>query len=153
MAFSLPCGSCALCGNYGGHTKSMVPSVNSFTAESKRVSLSAPLNCSDYGIYVAVCKNCRAAYVGKTRESFSSRWNQHRMDWNHCECSRRSNCPALKHHYHEHHPIIFRRKPDLAECYSVYFVEQPAPRRIDCRERDWINDIGSSINIQRPSRC
>ena len=37
---------------------------------NRLVQLNQPLNCKNYGIYVANCVNCNAQYVGQTKINF-----------------------------------------------------------------------------------
>ena len=71
-----PCGKCALCGNHGSHN-SMVPLMKHIRTPNGVRPLTQKLNCKDYGIYAACCKNCDNYYVGQTMTSFSQRWTKH----------------------------------------------------------------------------
>ena len=76
-----PCGKCSLCGNHGSHN-SMVPLMKHISTPNGVRPLTQKLNCKDYGIYAACCKNCDNYYVGQTMTSFSQRWTKHRVLWN-----------------------------------------------------------------------
>ena len=52
-----PCGKCALCGNHRSHN-SMVPLMKHIRTPNGVRSLTQKLNCKDYGVYAACCKNC-----------------------------------------------------------------------------------------------
>ena len=73
-----PCGKCALCGNHGSHS-SIVPLMKHIRTPNGVRPLIQKLNCKDYGIYAACCKNCDNYYVGQTMTSFSQRWAKHRV--------------------------------------------------------------------------
>ena len=65
-----PCGKCALCGNHGSHN-SMVQLMKHIRTPNGVRPLTKNLNCKDYRIYAACCKNCDNYYVGQTMTSFS----------------------------------------------------------------------------------
>ena len=73
-----PCGRCALCGNHGSRN-SMVPLMKHIRTPNGERRLKQKLNCKDYGIYAAGCKNFDNYYVGQTMTSFSQRWTKHRI--------------------------------------------------------------------------
>ena len=52
-----PCVKCALCGNHGSHN-SMVPLMKRIRPPNGVRPLTPKINCKDYGIYAACCKNC-----------------------------------------------------------------------------------------------
>ena len=113
-----PCGKCALGGNHGSHN-SMVPLMKHIRTLNGDGSLTQNLNCKDYGIYVACCKNCDNCFVGQTMTSFSQRWTKHRVLWNKFCYSENNDNSALLRYYDKHHKEIFAGKPDLAQCFFL----------------------------------
>ena len=87
--------------------------------------LTQKLNCKDYGICAACCKNCDNYYVGQTMTSFSQRWTKHRVLWNKFCYSENNDNSALLRHYDKHHKEIFTCKPDIAQCFFVIFIVKP----------------------------
>ena len=76
-----PCGKCALYDNHGSHN-SMVPLMKHIPTPNGVRPLNQKLNCKDYGIYAACCKNSDNCCVGQTMTFFSQRWTKYRVLWN-----------------------------------------------------------------------
>ena len=72
---------CALCGKYSNY-KNMIHE-NSYikTVENRTIEIKPKLNCKIYLILSAQCSIRKEIYVGKTKNSFSVRWNAHRSNW------------------------------------------------------------------------
>lgn len=145
---SEPCGHCSLCGHYQ-NAQSMVQVCSTIATSNGNAHLNQDLNCSSYGIYVAICNLCKAQYVGQTKNSFSTRWRGHRATWNKFEYSQRNDKAALLRHYASKHGAALRNKPEIAECFSVVFVEQPPMEKLDLCEAKWMQRTKATINIQR----
>ena len=47
----------------------------------KNIKIKSNLNCKSFGIYAAICIKYGENYVGQTKYSFSTRWNNHRANW------------------------------------------------------------------------
>ena len=73
-----PCSKCALCGNHDAHN-SMVQLMKYIRTPNGERRCTQKLNCKDYGIYAAHCKNYDNYYVGQTMTYFSQRWAKHRV--------------------------------------------------------------------------
>ena len=107
-----PCGKCALCGNHGSHN-SMVPLMKHLRTPNGVRPLTQKLNCKDYGIYAACCKNCDNYYVGQTMTSF----------WNKFHYSENNDNSALLRHYDKHHKEIYTGKPDIAQFFFYIYYK------------------------------
>ena len=143
-----PCGKCALCGNHGSHN-SMVPLMKHIRTPNGVRPLSQKLNCKDYGIYAACCKNCDNYYVGQTMTSFSQRWTKHRVLWNKFHYSENNDNSALLRHYDKHHKEIFTGKPDIAQCFFVIFIIKPEFENLNFYEAKWYRILNAKININK----
>ena len=142
LGSSSPCGNCALCGKFSKY-ECMVKSVNYIKCEknNRQVKLNQSLNCRNYGIYVANCVNCNAQYVGQTKNKFSVRWNNHRHTWKKFDISTQNDSTALLQHYKSNHNLLLARRPNLSQCFSVIFVEEPPFDVLDiCEEKFAQND-------------
>nr|CAB3263301.1 uncharacterized protein LOC108950347 [Phallusia mammillata] len=148
IAKSAPCGRCALCGHYGTHT-SMVSTEHKLCIDDRTIALRQSLDCSNFGIYVATCRICNSRYVGQTKNKFSTRWSGHRTVWNTFKTSGDNDNASLGHHFAIHHHDIFMKRPDIAECFTVTFVEQPNVDRLDHCEAKWLKLTGATLNIQK----
>ncbi|CAK8679939.1 unnamed protein product [Clavelina lepadiformis] len=141
---------CDLCEKGSATHRGMVrANVSSFKVGPKRMEVKRDLKCSNYGIYIAVCKKCpnnKAAYVGQTGTTFTSRWTDgHMQAWNSVKEE------AIKTHYKEKHQEIYKKNPVIAACYSVYFVEKPIHQNLSDRETYYMNKLKPYlINIQQP---
>ena len=144
---SKPCGHCSLCGKHGNHT-SMVNDARTITAEGGKVfEIWTKLNCSNWGIYAAMCKICQKLYVGQTATTFSKRWSQHRTIWKR-GTSETGDSAALRQHYDYHHKAEKTRT--LAEAFVVTFIDRPSSgKHLDLCESAWINRLRASININK----
>ena len=138
-----PCGRCSLCGNHG-QAANMVACSRHIKINGKEFEIRQSLNCSDWGIYAAVCKVCGEAYVGQTATSFSKRFNSHRHIWKK-GCKEISDQAALRVHFDTKHQQA-KEKP-LPQAFVVYFLEKPNIRSLDVRESLWINRLQAKINI------
>ena len=149
LGSSSPCGNCALCGKFSKY-ECMVKSVNYIKCEknNRQVKLNQSLNCRNYGIYVANCVNCNAQYVGQTKNKFSVRWNNHRHTWKKFDISTQNDSTALLQHYKSNHNLLLARRPNLSQCFSVIFVEEPPFDVLDICEDKWFHKLGASINLQ-----
>ena len=143
-----PCGKCALCGNHGSHN-SMVPLMKHIRTPNGVRPLTQTLNCKDYGIYAACCKNCDNYYVGQTMTSFSQRWTKHRVLWNKFHYSENNDNSALLRHYDKHHKEIFTGKPDIAQCFFVIFIIKPEFENLNFYESKWYRILNAKININK----
>ena len=130
----------------------MVDETTSIHAPSGAIALQERLTCRDFGIYVANCRLCKEQYVGQTMNTFSIRWNQHRMQWNK-RVTRNSNKHndnvALRKHFEKFHREFILQNPDISECYSVIFVAKPEPHRLNFYEAKWHRTLNATINIQK----
>ena len=125
------------------------------------------------------CNHCLDFYVGQTVNNFHERWNGHRKVWrDNFDKNKRSkdkfvkqsekNCKikfkntddkrlnnhndenALFMHYQQKHPnVISGTNNQLADLYSVFFVEKSAKNRLDAAEGYWISKLNAGINIAR----
>ena len=124
----------------------MVPTVYSLHSKHKVFKLRQRLTCLNYGVYVATCVTCGEQYVGQTANKFSTRWNAHRSAWKKYDISDNTDQAALLRHAALHFDI--NDKPQIFDCYSVYFVEQPNHDTLDICEDKWLHRTRASINIQ-----
>ena len=72
--------------------------------KTKYLNLKLKLNCKNYGIYVAECKNCNMQYVEQTKNKFSVCWTAHRSNWDKFKFKENNDRAALLKHcanYHE----------------------------------------------------
>ena len=112
-------------------------------------NLKQKLNCKNYGIYVAECKNCDMQYVGQTINKFSVRWTAHRSNWNKFKFEENNDKAALLKHYANYHEEILVNKPCICHCFRVIFVEQPNKRYLDWCEDRWFSKLDAKININK----
>nr|CAB3263653.1 methionine--tRNA ligase, cytoplasmic [Phallusia mammillata] len=145
---SRPCEKCALCGNHGRH-KSMVYKQRKFTTHGQVLELKQDLDCKCYGIYAATCNICSAQYIGQTKNRFSTRWTHHRSTWKERKVNEENDNAALLHHYASKHTVVFSTHPDITQCFSVTFLQQPAPKDLDACEAKWLKITQATINIQK----
>ena len=143
---SVSCKRCKLCGANGN--RKMTNETTVIKSQSGKIfRLHKRLTCKDFGIYVANCRICSAQYVGQTVTSFSTRWNTHRSVWNSGNVEENDRA-ALKVHYAKQHPDCVNI--DLAEAYSVTFIDQPNnPKDLDMAESAWIGKLRAMVNINR----
>ena len=151
---STKCGRCGLCGNFG-KLQNMVMTAKKITyKEGKTILLSNNLNCKSFGIYAGQCKKCNDIYVGQTKNSFNTRWNQHRSIWNKMQKQRgneieigelKDEAALFVHYIKKHSDCLHGLK--LSEAYNVFFLEQPTFEFLDISETFWINKLRAKINI------
>ena len=55
---------------------------------------------------------------------------------------------ALLQHYKSNHNLLLARRPNLSQCFSVIFVEEPPFDVLDICEDKWFHKLGASINLQ-----
>ena len=85
--------------------------------------------------------------IGQTVTKFSTRWTAHRNSWNNCKDSTDPDRSALWRHWVDVHGTPTHN--DIAFCYTVTFVENPGPAKLDKCEDKWFNKIGASINAKK----
>ena len=66
-------------GNYGQHIR-MIQHTEVIRCNTKYLNLKQKLNCKNYGIYLAKCKNCNMQYVKQTKNKSSISWTAHRSN-------------------------------------------------------------------------
>jgi len=161
---SRKCGRCGLCGN-NGTLENMVWETNHvYTLNGSKVKLKEHLTCSDYGIYVAMCRECDETYTGQTKRSFTQRWSEHRITWNTVMRSRRGHDrkkATTKSNFHKgnqglfvhykkfHDDRLLSGSFELSSAYKVVFLEKPGQDDLDNRKDYWIRKLQSSINIAK----
>ena len=119
------CKKCTLCGHFN-HYNSMVHQTSTNTAANGKIfALKQTLDCSNYSIYVVTCRLCHKQYIGQTINKFSKRWCHHRFIWNQLKYDEIDDKTASLHHCHTFHRLTLQTTPDIADCFSVTFVEQP----------------------------
>ena len=69
-----------MCGNHGTRNF-MIPQMKHISTPNGERQLTQKLNCNDYGIYAACCKNSDNYYVGQIMTSFL----QHAINMKRCE--------------------------------------------------------------------
>lgn len=155
---SRPCKKCALCGNHGkyGKPQNMVKEIKCLrTMAGKTFLLKQTLDCSNYGIYAAMCLQCNELYIGQTVNSFSKRWTQHRKIWNNNATNQnqtnQSNKDenALFKHYLQYHTTLTKTNLQLHEAFTIIFLEQPKKADLDTTESFWIGTTNAKINIAK----
>ena len=149
QGISQPCGHCSLCGKHGRHKSSMVATARQIQSKRGNFSLRQRLSCTNYGVYVATCCICHEQYVGQTKNRFSVRWTAHRNSWKTFDISAKGDKAALLKHYDLCHPLILIEKPELSECFTVTFAEQPSVLHLDQCEDKWAALLGASINVKK----
>ena len=120
-SISGPSNKCALCGNHGSHN-SMVPLIKDIRTPNGVRPLIQKLNCKDYGIYAACCKNCDNYYVDQTMTSFSQHWTQHQVLWTNFATVKIIIIRLYLDIMKKHHKDIFAGKPDIAQCLFVFIL-------------------------------
>ena len=143
------CGHCSLCGKHGRHKSSMVATARQIQSKRGNFSLRQRLSCTNYGVYVATCCICHEQYVGQPKNRFSVRCTAHRNSWKTFDISAKGDKAALLKHYNLCHPLILMEKPELSECFTVTFVEQPSIFHLDQCEDKWAALLGASINVKK----
>ena len=103
----------------------MVPLMKHICTPNGEHRLTQKLNCKDYGIYAACCKNCNNYYVSQTMTTFLQRRTKHGVLWNKFCYSENNDNLALLRHYDKHHKEIFTVKPNIAQCLFVIFIIKP----------------------------
>ena len=73
-------------------------------------------------------------------------WKTHGQTF---DISAKGDKAALLKHYNLCHPLILIEKPELSECFTVTFVEQPSVLRLAQCEDKWAALLGSSINVKK----
>ena len=115
---------------------SMVATARQIQSKRGNFSLRESLSCTNYGVYVATCCICHEQYVGRTKNRFSVRWTAHRNSWKTFDISAKGDKAALLKLYNLCHPLILIEKPELSECFTVTFVEQPSVLHLDqCEDK------------------
>ena len=158
---SQPCGKCGLCGGFG-NLKNMVLQTNVLKLNNgTEIPLRNTITCKDHGIYAAQCNQCMDLYIGQTKNSFHTRWNTHRNNWNKMikgdgccggyskEKDKWKENYALFLHYSKSHKEWLTKHNLLADAYKVIFLEKPNPRNLDIRESVWIGKVQAKINIAK----
>ena len=56
---------------------------------------------------------------------------------------------VLLKHFYKFHFDVLNAKPNITECFTVIFVEQPDKTLLDWCENRWINYLNAKININR----
>ena len=108
-----------------------------FKSKRGNFSLRQSLSCANYGVYVATCCIYHEQYVGQTKNRFSVRFTAHRNLWKTFDISAKEDKAVLLKHYNLCHPLILIEKPELSECFTVTFVEQPSALHLDQCEDKW----------------
>ena len=106
--------------------------------------LTQKLNCKDYGIYAACCKNCDNYQDDQTMTSVSQLWTKHRVLWNKFCYSENNNSALLRHHKE-----IFTGKLDIAQCFFVIFIVKPEFENLNFYEAKWFCILNAKININK----
>ena len=84
----------------------MVQHTKIIRCNTKYLNLKQKLNCKNYGVYVAECKNCNMHYLGQTKSKFSVRWIAHRSNWNKFKFEENNDKAILLKHYANYHEEI-----------------------------------------------
>ena len=109
----------------------MVQRTEVIRCNTKYLNLKQKLNCKNYGIYVAECKNCDMQYVGQTKNKFSVRWLHTDRIGTNLNFEENNDKAALLKHYANYHEEILVNKLCISDCFSVIFVEQPNKRNLN----------------------
>ena len=152
------CGKCSLCSSWGPYNINMVyesPNIeNKITKQ--QFNIRNNLNCRNFGIYAAICKQCPAIYVGQTVTPFKDRWSKHRSDWKNNWINKNVDCKndqaALRKHYLARHPDQLQWCSEISSAWKVAFLEEPSVHLIDMRETHWrdlLEDKKAIVNIQK----
>ena len=127
----------------------MVATARQIQSKRGNFSLRQRLSCTNYGVYVATCCICHEQYVGQTKNRFSVRWTAHRNSWKTFDISAKGDKAALLKHYNLCHPLILIEKPELSECFTVTFAEEPLVFHLDQCKDKWAALLGASINVKK----
>ena len=115
---SFPCGNCALCGNYGQHIN-VVQHTEVTRCNTKYLNLKQKLNCKNYGIYVAQCKNCNMQYVGQSKNKFFVGCTAHRSNWNNFKFEENNDKDSLLKYYTNYQEEIVIN--NISDCCTIAF--------------------------------
>ena len=90
--------------------------------------------------------------MGQTKNSFSTRWNNHRTNWkkfqSNFSAKEISDESALfKHYYLKHNDNLINL--DIDKAYKVAFIDQPKVQNLDYKEQFWIDKLNSKINLAK----
>ena len=72
------CNKYALCGNHGRYGNMVSEKGGITIRKNKSIMIKQKLNCNSFGIYAASCIRCGGNCLGQAKNSFSTRWNNHR---------------------------------------------------------------------------
>ena len=147
-----PCGHCTLCGcrsirgNRPVCAVATSQQIISFNTKTKFI-IKQRITCQDFGIYVVTCRLCNHQYVGQTITTFSTRWAQHRTNWNNKNNNNNNDDRAsLRLHYKSKHKDMLNS--DINSNFSIQFIEIPDnPAHLDFLESRWIARLDAKINI------
>ena len=126
------------------HYRSMINQTSTITAANGKIfELKQTLDCSNYGIYVAICRLYHKQYIGQTINKFSKRWCHHRFIWNQFKYVNIDDKAAFLHNYHTFHRLTLQTKPDITDCCfcdvcrstaqtSFIYLRTHMARRIKC---------------------
>ena len=111
----------------------------------------APGTCSTYNvIYLAVCKHCYMAYVGRTIQELKERIGQHRRAYyavieNKMNCEKFDDTYSMGLHLKDVHN--FNNRSDFNDSFRFVILENCSPRAIEKREHYFIH----KLNTLRPN--
>ena len=122
------------------------------TIQGKTIKLKPNLNFKSYGIYVAICTRCNSNYVGKTKNSFTTRWTAHRFNWKWSKSNFSqkdiSDENALYRHYYFKHKNNLQRL-NFDDACEVDFLKEPDFKNLDYKENFWIKKLKSNKNLAK----
>ena len=112
--------------------------------QGKTIKLKPNLNFMSYGIYVAICTRCNSNYVGKTKNSFTTRWTAHIFNWKWSKSNYNqkdiSDENVLYRHYYFMHKNNLRRL-NFDDAYEVTFLEEPGFKTLNYKDHFWTNKL------------
>lgn len=111
----------------------------------------APGTCSSYNvIYLAICRLCYMAYVGRTVQELKERIGQHRRAFyaitdSKNYCNKFDDTYSMGYHLKEVHN--FNDRPDFNDSFRFVIIENCSPKNIEKREHYFIH----KLNTLRPN--
>jgi len=113
----------------------------------KNIAIKTKLNCTDAGIYVAICNNCDDTYVGKTMPDFKTRFSGHRQQWTKAKESKKDETALLDHYPTIHEDWCFKNiaQQGFDKSFSLVFIDKVGPKLSE-QEDFWKQRLQSKIN-------
>ena len=89
-------------------------------------------------------ENCKALKPSGGYSKFEF-WNNHRSFWNKFNVKDDNDRAALLKYFYKFHFEFFNAIPDITECFTVIFVEQPNKTLLHWCENKWIKYLNAKI--------